>query len=64
MAQQEAAKALANLMSKVARYSVLLGVGGSAVQASLYTGEGSSSSSSRTSHASHPITQRWGSSRP
>lgn len=38
MAQKEAAAALANLLSKVARYSVLLGIGGSAVQASLYTG--------------------------
>lgn len=38
MAQQEAARALANLLSKVARYSVLLGLGGSALQASLYTG--------------------------
>ena len=38
MAQQEAARALANLLSKVARYSVLLGIGGSALQASLYTG--------------------------
>lgn len=38
MAQQEAAKALANLLSKVARYSVVLGIGGSALQASLYTG--------------------------
>ncbi|GAB4817837.1 hypothetical protein N2152v2_004883 [Parachlorella kessleri] len=40
MAQQEAAKALANLLSRVARYSVLLGVGGSALQASLYTVDG------------------------
>jgi hypothetical protein len=38
MAQQEAARALASLLSKVARYSVLLGLGGSALQASLYTG--------------------------
>lgn len=38
MAQQEAAKMLANLLSKVARYSVVLGVGASALQASLYTG--------------------------
>jgi len=37
-AQQEAARALANLLSRVARYSVLLGIGGSALQASLYTG--------------------------
>lgn len=37
-AQKEAAAALANLLSKVARYSVILGIGGSAVQASLYTG--------------------------
>lgn len=29
---------LANLLSKVARYSVVLGVGASALQASLYTG--------------------------
>lgn len=40
MAQQEAARALANLLSKVARYSVLLGIGGSALQASLYTVDG------------------------
>jgi hypothetical protein len=38
MAQKEAAAALANLLSKVARYSVFLGIGGSAIQASLYTG--------------------------
>lgn len=38
MAQQEAAKALANLLSKVARWSVILGIGGSALQSSLYTG--------------------------
>ena len=38
MAQQQAAAALANLLSKVARYSVILGIGGSALQASLYTG--------------------------
>ncbi|KDD76098.1 hypothetical protein H632_c357p0, partial [Helicosporidium sp. ATCC 50920] len=40
MAQQEAAKALANVLSKVARYSVLLGIGGSAVQASIYNVDG------------------------
>lgn len=39
MAQQQAAKALANILSKVARYSVGLGIGASALQASLYTGE-------------------------
>lgn len=39
MAQQEAAKALANILNKVTRYSVLLGIGGSALQASLYTGK-------------------------
>lgn len=33
-----AANAVANLLSKVARYSVLVGIGGSALQASLYTG--------------------------
>ena len=38
MAQAEAAKALANLLSKVARYSVILGIGGSALQSALYTG--------------------------
>lgn len=38
MAQAEAAKALAGLLSKVARYSVILGIGGSALQTSLYTG--------------------------
>ena len=38
---QPAANAVANLLSKVARYSVLLGIGGSAVQASLYTGASS-----------------------
>ena len=42
MAQKEAAAALANLLSKVARYSVILGIGGSALQSSLYTGEQSS----------------------
>lgn len=39
MAQQEAAKALAKVLSNVARYSVILGIGGSALQASMYTGE-------------------------
>lgn len=39
MAQQEAAKALANILNKVTRYSVLLGIGGSALQAALYTGK-------------------------
>ena len=39
MAQTEAAKALANILNKVARYSILLGIGGSAIQASLYTGK-------------------------
>ena len=39
MAQAEAAKALANILNKVARYSILLGIGGSALQASLYTGK-------------------------
>jgi hypothetical protein len=38
MAQREAAAALANILNKVARYSVILGIGGSALQASLYTG--------------------------
>ena len=38
---QPAANAVANLLSKVARYSVLLGIGGSALQASLYTGASS-----------------------
>lgn len=38
MAQKEAAAALANILSKVARYSVALGIGASALQASLYTG--------------------------
>lgn len=36
---QPVANAVANLLGKVARYSVLLGVGGSALQASLYTGQ-------------------------
>ncbi|KAI7841531.1 hypothetical protein COHA_004702 [Chlorella ohadii] len=40
MAQAEAAKALAGLLSKVARYSVILGIGGSALQSSLYTVDG------------------------
>ncbi|KAL6769655.1 PHB2 [Auxenochlorella protothecoides x Auxenochlorella symbiontica] len=40
MAQQQAAKALANILSKVARYSVGLGIGASALQASLYTVDG------------------------
>ena len=35
---QPAANVVANLLSKVARYSVFLGIGGSALQASLYTG--------------------------
>ena len=39
-AQQEAAKAVANLLSKVARYSVVLGIGASVVQSSLYTVDG------------------------
>ena len=38
MAQQQAAQQVAGLLSRVARWSVLLGVGGSALQASLYTG--------------------------
>ncbi len=36
MSQQS--QKLAGLLSRVARYSVFLGIGGSAVQASLYTG--------------------------
>lgn len=40
MAQKEAAAALASLLSKVARYSVILGIGGSALQTSLYTVDG------------------------
>lgn len=38
MAVNPQAQALANLLGRVARYSVLLGVGGSVLQASLYTG--------------------------
>lgn len=49
MAQAEAAKALANLLSKVAKYSVVLGLGASALQSSLYTG-----ASSRRSHTARP----------
>ncbi|DBB09494.1 hypothetical protein WJX82_000455 [Trebouxia sp. C0006] len=37
---QPAANQVANLLSKVARYSVFLGIGGSALQASLYTVDG------------------------
>jgi prohibitin 1 len=40
MAQQQAAQQVAGLLSRVARWSVLLGVGGSALQASLYTVDG------------------------
>lgn len=36
---QQASNAVANLLARVGRYAVLLGVGGSAVQASLYTGK-------------------------
>lgn len=35
----QAAQQLANMLSKVARYSVLLGIGGTVVQSTLYTGE-------------------------
>lgn len=38
MAVNPQAQALANLLGRVARYSVVLGIGGSALQASLYTG--------------------------
>lgn len=38
--QREAAKALANALSNVAKYSVLLGIGGSAAQSALYTVDG------------------------
>lgn len=38
MAQQQAAAQVAKLLSRVGRWAVVLGVGGSAVQASLYTG--------------------------
>eukprot|EP00884_Botryococcus_braunii_P005579 jgi/Botrbrau1/15021/Bobra.320_2s0001.1 len=40
MAVNPQAQALANLLGRVARYSVFLGVGGSALQASLYTVDG------------------------
>jgi hypothetical protein len=38
MAVNPQAKALADLLGKVARYSVVLGIGGSVAQAALYTG--------------------------
>ncbi len=38
MAQQQAAQQVAKLLSRVGRWSIVLGVGGSALQASLYTG--------------------------
>ena len=40
MAQQQAAQQVAKLLSRVGRWSIVLGVGGSALQASLYTGAG------------------------
>jgi hypothetical protein len=42
MAQQQAAAQVAKLLSRVGRWGIILGVGGSALQASLYTGEGPS----------------------
>eukprot|EP00889_Picochlorum_renovo_P007824 jgi/Picre1/34854/NNA_002320.t1 len=39
-AQQEAAKAVAKLLNNVAKYSVVLGIGGSVLQSSLYTVDG------------------------
>ena len=39
MAQQQAAAQVAKLLSRVGRWGIILGVGGSALQASLYTGE-------------------------
>ena len=38
MAQQQAAAQVAKLLSRVGRWGIILGVGGSALQASLYTG--------------------------
>ena len=38
MAQQQAQQ-VANLLGRVARWSAVLGIGGSALQASLFTGE-------------------------
>jgi hypothetical protein len=40
MAQQQAAQQVAKLLSRVGRWSIVLGIGGSALQASLYTGGG------------------------
>lgn len=40
MSQQQVAAQVANLLGKVGRWSVLLGIGGSVLQTSLYTGEG------------------------
>lgn len=37
-APNQAAQKLANALSKVARYSAILGIGGAAVQSTLYTG--------------------------
>ncbi len=39
MAQQQAAAQVAKLLSRVGRWAVVLGVGGSAAQAALYTGK-------------------------
>jgi hypothetical protein len=39
MAQQQAAAQVAKLLSRVGRWGIILGVGGSALQASLYTGQ-------------------------
>lgn len=53
-AGKEAAAQLANLLNKVARYSVFLGIGGSALQASLYTGEAcGDASGGSTKHPGH-----------
>lgn len=38
MAQQQAAQQVTKLLTNVGRFGIILGVGGSALQASLYTG--------------------------
>ena len=44
MAQQQAAAQVARLLSRVGRWGVILGVGGSVLQTSLYTGAMSTTS--------------------
>ena len=48
MAQQQAAAQVAKLLSRVGRWGIILGVGGSALQASLYTGEAAKLSGGQT----------------